>query len=62
MNIIEKLKGSPKPKIFCVECKQRVCTMRIKGIEYEQGFLCSHCAAHYQKKIVEKRKEDVYKQ
>ena len=51
-------KKEPKPKIFCEDCKKRVCTMSVKGIEYEQGFLCSHCTAYYQKRIVERRKEE----
>ena len=49
-------KRKEKEKVYCIKCKIRVNTFRSKGIEYQDGFLCGSCAAHYTKQMLEKRK------
>ena len=48
----------PQIKVFCAKCGIRVKTIQKKGIEYANGFLCSHCAAYHTKMIVETRKKE----
>ncbi len=54
----ESIQKPPKEKIFCYKCGIIVNTLRRRGIEYKDGFLCDSCASHHAKQIIEKRKED----